>query len=98
MFVYVRERNMGAWHYALAREIRPVCTCPCKSAGMTRKLGDTLCKCPCHKLGTKFTASLCGNTPITRWDGVRTSVTGRVTICQACHVIACRVTSPVTKI
>ena len=90
MFVYVREKNIGAWHYALAGEVYPLCVCPCNSAGVPMNRGDTACRCPCHTKGTKYTPTLCGKKPVTRWGAIRISFTGRVTICQDCHLIACR--------
>ncbi len=93
-FVFIGEPVRSHVHMAHAREIDPLCACPCDSPSMRRKAGDTLCRCPCHGLGPRFTESLCGQEPYVKWTVLGSKRKGRKPTCQACHAYACKPPPP----
>ena len=85
------------WHYVLSAEYKPLCPCPCNSAGQPKRLGDTSCRCPCHQFGRRGTRSLCEKAGAVLQEGPRKPwmvVKGRDRTCPACQRLGVSVSKP----
>lgn len=90
-YAFIQEPGGRAVHVAAAHDLRPLCTCPCTSPTQPKRAGDTLCRCPCHQKGPKYTPSLCGRLPVRSWTVLSaTTRLGRLRkVCQTCHALSC---------